>query len=90
LGELLIEQGRHADAEPLLLDGYSSMKASPESPPNRVQEGAERIVRLYEAWGRADQAAEWRARLAPLAPSASAPHEVNRNAVGQSQPSSGR
>jgi hypothetical protein len=30
----------------------------------RFAEGAERVVRLYEEWGKKDKAAEWRTKLA--------------------------
>ena len=30
----------------------------------RLAEAAERVVKLYEAWGKPDKAAEWRAKLA--------------------------
>ena len=30
----------------------------------RFTEAAERVVRLYEEWGKKDKAAEWRTRLA--------------------------
>jgi hypothetical protein len=31
-----------------------------------VPEAAERVVKLYEAWGKKDKAAEWRTKLARL------------------------
>ena len=30
----------------------------------RLAEGGERLIRLYEEWGKKDKAAEWRTRLA--------------------------
>jgi hypothetical protein len=30
----------------------------------RLADAAERVVRLYEEWGKKDKAAEWRTRLA--------------------------
>jgi hypothetical protein len=30
----------------------------------RLAEGAERVIRLYEEWGKKDKAAEWRTKLA--------------------------
>ena len=61
-------------AEPLLLDGYAGLKESPRIPAEmraaRIRAALERIVKLYEAWdrlapgtGKAEKAAEWRAKL---------------------------
>ncbi len=67
LGGSLLGQGRYAEAEPLVISGYEEMKArearipSPNKP--RLTEAAERVVRLYEAWGKPDQAAGWKQRL---------------------------
>jgi hypothetical protein len=67
LGGALLGQGRYAKAEPLIVPGYEGMKAraakipAPGKP--RLPEAAERVVRLYEAWGKPDQAAAWRVRL---------------------------
>jgi hypothetical protein len=52
----------------LVLSGYEGMKAReakipPPSKP-RFTEAAERVVRLYEEWGKKDKAAEWRTKLA--------------------------
>jgi non-specific serine/threonine protein kinase/serine/threonine-protein kinase len=54
-------------AEPLLLDGYEGMRQRastiPELARARLTEGLERIVQLYDAWGKKDQAAPWRKNL---------------------------
>ena len=63
LAKTLVSLGRHADAEPFLLDGYERMKDHPTIPAMRRQEALKRIVNLYEAWNKPDQAAEWRAKL---------------------------
>jgi eukaryotic-like serine/threonine-protein kinase len=67
LGGALLTQVRHAEAEPLVVHGYEGMKArEPRIPaPSRflLREGAERVVRLYEAWGKPDQAAAWKAKV---------------------------
>ncbi len=67
LGGAIFEQGRHAEAEPLLLSGYEGIRQrervlSP-SGKKRLTEAGERIVRLYEATGRPDQAQDWRQKL---------------------------
>jgi len=55
--------GDYAAAQRLLLERYEHLKANPVAPKNRKREVLERIVTLYEAWGKPEQAAEWRARL---------------------------
>jgi hypothetical protein len=61
LGEALAGQGRHAEAEPLLLQGYERMEPPDEPiPRRRRREARERIVALYEAWGKPEAAARWR------------------------------
>jgi hypothetical protein len=65
LGGCLAGQERFAEAEPLLLDGYLKMQPPGAPVPRRWHRAAgERIVALYEAWGKPEKAAEWRARLA--------------------------
>ena len=51
-------------AEPLLIDGYEALKANPSVPEVRRHEALERVVELYDAWGKPEQAAEYRALLA--------------------------
>jgi tetratricopeptide (TPR) repeat protein/tRNA A-37 threonylcarbamoyl transferase component Bud32 len=67
LGAALAGQKKYAEAEPLLLQGYEGMKARAAKVPAPrkagLTEAAERVVGLYEAWGRKDQAAAWRAKL---------------------------
>ena len=68
LGGSLLGQKRYAEAEPLIVSGYEGMKARvariPPPARPRLAEGAERVIRLYEKWGKKDRAAEWRTRLA--------------------------
>jgi eukaryotic-like serine/threonine-protein kinase len=67
LGAALAGQGRHAEAEPLLLRGYEGLKtreATIQSTRRRhLAEATSRIVPFYEAWGRPEKAAEWRKKL---------------------------
>src|SRR5262249_42490967 len=67
LGEALLGQKKYAEAEPLLLEGNEGMKKReaqipPESRP-RLTRALERLVRLYESWGKKDKAARWRKAL---------------------------
>jgi serine/threonine protein kinase/tetratricopeptide (TPR) repeat protein len=67
LGGALLGQKKYADAEPLLLQGYEGMRQRQDQipPPGklRLPEALERLVRLYEATGREDEAAKWRKEL---------------------------
>jgi tetratricopeptide (TPR) repeat protein len=67
LGGALWGQGRHAETEPLIVQGYEGMKArEPRIPATSrflLREGAVRVVRLYEAWGKPEEATAWKAKL---------------------------
>jgi hypothetical protein len=67
LGGALLGQKKYAEAEPLLLAGYEGMKQrEAQIPPQgrpRLTEALERLVGLYEATGRMEQADVWRKRL---------------------------
>jgi serine/threonine protein kinase len=67
LGGSLLGQKHYAEAEPLLLSGYEGLKQREETiPPQhkaRPTEALERLVQLYDAWGRKDKADEWRRKL---------------------------
>jgi hypothetical protein len=65
LGDALWGQQRYSEAESLLLAGYEGLKQRagtipPQAKDLRLQEAVERLVRLYEAWGKSDQAANWK------------------------------
>jgi serine/threonine protein kinase len=72
LGGSLLGQKKYAEAEPLLLKGYEGLKAkAKEIPPAgrmRLPQAAERLVRLYEAWGKPSEAARWKKELESLRP----------------------
>jgi eukaryotic-like serine/threonine-protein kinase len=67
-GQALLEVRAYAEAEPLLLIGYRGLKQSQARNPPRVdprlEHAAERLVQLYDAWGKAEEAAKWRKELA--------------------------
>lgn len=67
LGQALLGQERYAEAEPLIVGGFEGVKAREASVPGIsrkfVAEAADRVVRLYEAWGQPEKAAEWRVKL---------------------------
>ncbi|HUU98855.1 MAG TPA: tetratricopeptide repeat protein [Phycisphaerae bacterium] len=60
LGVAVAGQGKFAQAEPLLLDAFARVKDNPQAPRDCKRQARQRIVRLYESWGKPDQAAEWR------------------------------
>ena len=65
LGAALAGLERYAEAESHLRDGHAGLDAS-LSGGRRAQKlppSIERLVALYEAWGKPDKAAEWRAKL---------------------------
>jgi tetratricopeptide (TPR) repeat protein len=62
LGGSLAGQGKYDEAERLLTDGYEKM-APPAGAARHRREALERVVRLYEAWGKLEKAAEWRGKL---------------------------
>jgi tetratricopeptide (TPR) repeat protein len=67
LGAALAGQKKYAEAEPLILQGYEGLKARAATIPaprqNSLAEADGRVVKLYEAWGKADEADEWRKKL---------------------------
>jgi serine/threonine protein kinase len=67
LGGSLLGQEKYAEAEPLLLSGYEGMKQRegkiPADKKPWLKEALQRLVQLYEATGRPDQAAEWKKTL---------------------------
>ena len=72
IGECRLGQARFAEAEPLIVAGYEGMKAREAKIPAqhrpRLAQAAGRAVRLYEAWGNPEKAAEWRVKAAREAP----------------------
>ena len=67
LGEALIGQKRFAEAEVLLLASYQDMaKRRAEIPPasrSMLGEAQQRILQLYDAWDKKEQAADWRKKF---------------------------
>jgi len=50
LGEVLVTQGRFAEAEPLLLESAESLKRSQATDNPRVLAANRRLTELYAAW----------------------------------------
>ncbi len=74
LGGALLGQEKYAEAEPLLLKGQAGMKEREKTIPRqdkeRLSEAVQRLVQLYEATGKKDEAAKWRKELEKLEPPA--------------------
>jgi tetratricopeptide (TPR) repeat protein len=69
LAEALLDQGRRDEAEPLLLEALRCLEAQKAPDPFRRADIARDLVRLYEASGQLEKAAEWRTKL-PTPPAA--------------------
>ena len=62
-GRCLIDAGRFEDAEKEVVADYEMLKTTLEPAHPLVRQSLELIVDLYEAWGKPDKAAEYRALL---------------------------
>jgi tetratricopeptide (TPR) repeat protein len=80
LGGALLAQKKYAEAEPYLLEGYLGMKdrAAKIPPPGwvRLPEAAGRLVELYVALGKPQEADKWRAERLKYVEVAPQPREV--------------
>jgi eukaryotic-like serine/threonine-protein kinase len=64
LGGVLLGQKKYVEAEPLLRKGYEGMKEREKTIPpearTRIPEALDRLVQLYQATNKPDDAAKWR------------------------------
>jgi serine/threonine protein kinase len=60
-GASLARLGKFAEAEPLLVNGFKNYLTESSVPPRNKEKIRNRIVNLYEAWGKPEMAAHWRA-----------------------------
>jgi tRNA A-37 threonylcarbamoyl transferase component Bud32/tetratricopeptide (TPR) repeat protein len=67
LGNCLRLRGQFADAEPLLVESYAALSKADGTPRHQLGLARERLVKLYEAWGKKDLADQFRAPAAPPA-----------------------
>jgi hypothetical protein len=65
-GACLTEVGRYERAEELLLAAYPVLRQVMGEQNMRTELAVRRLVKLYEAWGKPEKAAEYRALLAEL------------------------
>jgi tetratricopeptide (TPR) repeat protein len=65
LGAALAGQRRYAEAEPLLVAACEGLARTslPVRYRNRLSEAVDRLVHLYDAWGKPNEAANWRKKL---------------------------
>ncbi len=61
LGSCLLLQSRFEEAEVRVLEGYRALFEKLGAEHQRTRDALERVVELYEAWGRSEQAVEYRA-----------------------------
>jgi hypothetical protein len=54
--------GRLAEAEPLLLGGYEKLVAGSGIGSRKVKRASARLIDLYDALGRPEEATRWRAK----------------------------
>jgi eukaryotic-like serine/threonine-protein kinase len=68
LGGALLGQKKYAEAEPFLRKGYEGMKQREKTIPDlakiRVSEGVDRLIDLFTAANKADDAKKWQAERA--------------------------
>lgn len=69
LGAALMDQKKYDAAERFLLTGYEGMKQRqakiPAQDRSHLIRARDRLVHLYEAWGKPDEAAKWRKEAEP-------------------------
>ena len=64
LGNCLSSLGRYAEAERLLLPSYETLAAKLGPKDSRTQETVAELAKLYDRWGKPQQAASWREKTA--------------------------
>jgi hypothetical protein len=62
LAASLAGQRKFEEAEPLMKEGTDGMLRS-DAPPDRIRRAVDRAVKMYDAWGKKDEAEAWRARV---------------------------
>ena len=65
LGECLTAQKRFEEAETLLLESHTAVNKTLGANDPRTRRARDRLFRLYEAWGKPDQAESYRASPPP-------------------------
>ena len=63
LGACLTAQGRYEEAESLLLHAHNAIKSKLGAKHRSTLQAVRWLTQLYEAWGKSEKAAEYRALL---------------------------
>ncbi len=71
LGSALLGQSKHIEAEPLLAAGYAGLRktlsaTAPQQHQTTLTEALQRLVQLYQAAGKAEEATRWQKELDAL------------------------
>jgi tetratricopeptide (TPR) repeat protein len=66
LGACLTALGRYPDAEPLVLGGLKALEAAQGVSTNLLRTARSRVVKLYGAWGKTEEAGRWRTQAGNL------------------------
>jgi eukaryotic-like serine/threonine-protein kinase len=64
LGRCLAKQGRFREAEPLLVGSFERLSADRGPSHERTRDALRNLIEMYDAWGKPDMAAKYRARQA--------------------------
>jgi len=90
LGAVLTSRADYEEAEQLLLKGHAGLKDHPPAKlgPERTAAAARRLVRLYDAWGKPEKAAQWRSKLSTAtgADASSQPNPANDASADRDHP----
>jgi tetratricopeptide (TPR) repeat protein len=63
LGAATAGTGQFVEAEPLLLESFNALEEDPRVSAETRRSALERIVALYQSWGKPDKASQWREKL---------------------------
>jgi tetratricopeptide (TPR) repeat protein/tRNA A-37 threonylcarbamoyl transferase component Bud32 len=81
-GASLAGQRRYVEAGPHLLAAEKGLREARSTPPRHYRQAVEQLVKLYDAWGKPDEAARWRTKLTALDDSQRPSERKEGNASG--------
>jgi serine/threonine protein kinase len=64
LGGCLTALGQFAEAENLLLSSYQTLQSASGTPPHGRLKAVDRVINLYETWGKPEKASAWQSKHA--------------------------
>ena len=65
LGDVYTRQERYADALPLFAEVFETRRRVLGPEHSATVSAVQDLIRLYEAWGKPEEVAKWRAKLLP-------------------------